>query len=115
LSLPKYHVYLEYEKDKEKPSIRFNLSEEELMRIFVTPYSAGKPFWFCGKLLSPSKVERVIIFWSNEDCGKLVLPNREEVANHPDKKFVMDYILRGKVKGVQICTDKFLTPPQKKE
>jgi len=43
------------------------------------------------------------------------LPNREEVANHKDKKFVMEYILRGKVKGVQVYTDKFLTPTQKKE
>jgi hypothetical protein len=112
VNLPKYHVYLEYEK--EKPNVRFNLPAEELVRTFVTPYTEGKPFWFCGKLLNPSKVERVVIFWSIEDCGKLVLPNREEVANHPDKKFVMDYILRGKVKGVQVCTEKFLPPTEKK-
>jgi hypothetical protein len=112
VSLPKYHVYLEYEK--EKPNVRFNLSEEELVRTFVTPYTEGKPFWFCGKLLNRSKVERVIIFWSIEDCGKLVLPNREEVANHPDKKFVMSYICAGRVKGVQVCTDKFLQSTERK-
>ncbi len=108
MSQPKYHVYLEYEG--EKPNVRFNLPAEELVRTFVTPYTEGKVFWFCGRLLKPAKVEKAIIFCSNETADKLVLPNREEVANHPDKKFVMDYILRGKVKGVQVCTEKFVKP-----
>jgi len=106
----KYHVYIECADAKEKPAIRFNLTHEELDRTFVTPYSAGKPFWFCGKLLTPVKVAKTIIFYSAESADKLVLPNREEVANHPDKKFVMDYILRGKVKAVTVCTEKFLPP-----
>ena len=112
---PKYHVYIEYADTKEKPAMRFNLTQEELDRTFVTPYIGGKLFWFCGKLLNPQKVAKAIIFWSYESADKLVLPNREEVANHPDKKFVMDYILRGKVKGVQVCTEKFLAPEEKKE
>ncbi len=106
MSLPKFHIYIEYEK--EKPSMRFNLTEEEVGRLFVKPYTAGKPFLFCGRLFNPSKVQKVHIFWSQEPADKLVLPNREEVANHPDKKFVMDYILRGKLKTVHLCTEKFL-------
>ena len=85
------------------------------MRTFVTPFTASKPFWFCGRLLNPAKVERTVIFCSDEEASKLVLPNREEVAGHKDKKFVMDYILRGKVKGVHVCTEKFLVAPEKKE
>jgi hypothetical protein len=112
VTLLNYHVYLEYEG--EKPNVRFNLPAEELVRTFVTPYTEGKVFWFCGKLLEPAKVEKAIIFCSNETADKLVLPNREEVANHPDKKFVKDYILRGKVKGIWVCTEKFLTPTEKK-
>jgi hypothetical protein len=115
VNLPKYNVYIEYADAKEKPNIRFNLSEEELVRTFVTPYASGNPFWFCGRLLSRSKVAKAIIFWSYESADKLVLPNREEVAGHKDKKFVVDYILRGKVKGVQVCTEKFLSPPGKNE
>jgi hypothetical protein len=115
VTLPKYHVYIEYANDKQKPSIRFNLSPEELARTFAKPYAASKPFLFCNRLLNPTKVSRAIIFCSQEEADKLVLPNREEVANHPDKKFVMDYILRGKVKGVQVCTEKFLPAPEKKE
>ncbi len=115
MTLPKYHVYIEYANGKEKPSIRFNLSPEELVRTFATPFTAGKPFLFCNRLLNPTKIHKAIIFCSQEEADKLVLPNREEVANHPDKKFVLDYILRGKVKGVQVCTEKFLSSLEKKE
>jgi hypothetical protein len=110
---PKFHVYLEYAQDPDKSAIRFNLSEEELVRTFVLPYTEKKPFWFCGKLLNPSRVDKTIIFWSYEDCGTLVLPNREMVAGHPNKKFAMDKICQGKVKGVSICTERFLPANQK--
>jgi hypothetical protein len=113
LSLTKYHIYIEHEGNREKPEIRFNLTEEELVRTFVIPFTEKRPFWFCGRLLNPSQVAKAIIFNSAEDCSKLVLPNREEIAGHKDKKFVMDYILRGKVKSVHICTEKFLPPTQK--
>jgi hypothetical protein len=111
---PKYHVYLEYE-DNEKSGTRFNISQEELDRTFLIPYNSVKPFWFLGKLLDPSKVQKIIIFWSYEDGGKLVLPNREMVAGHPNKKFVMEKICAGKVKGVTVCTEKFLPTTAKKE
>jgi predicted nucleotide-binding protein len=112
---PKYHIYIEYEKDKEKSGIRFNLSEEELVRTFVIPFNAGKPFWLGGKLLSPSKVERAVIFWSSEDCNKLFLPNGEGVASCKDKKCAAENICLGKVKGVHICTEKFLALNEKSE
>ncbi len=105
---PKYHVYLEYEHDRAKSLMRFNFSEEELVRTFVSPLKAGKAFFLCGKLLIPAKVVKVVIFWSYEEGGALVLPNREMVAGHPDKKFVIEKISLGKVKGVAVCTEKFL-------
>ncbi len=105
---PKYHVYIEYEQDTEKSGLRFNISEEELRRTFVLPFNAGKPFWFGGRLLSPSKVERAIIFWSSEDCNKLVLPTGEGVTSCKDKKLVIESVCLGKVKGVHLCTEKFL-------
>jgi hypothetical protein len=113
--LPKYHVYLEYSQDPEKSGIRFNLSEEELVRTFVTPYNAGKPFWFCGRLLNPAKVDKVIIFWGMQEGGTLVLPNREMVAGHLNKKFAMEKICMGRVKGASVCTEKFLASAEKKQ
>jgi hypothetical protein len=110
--MPKYHVYLEYAQDPGKSVIRFNFTEEELIRTFVTPYTAGRPFLFCGRLHNPAKVDRVIIFWSFQDGGTLVLPNREMVAGHPNKKFAMEKICTGKLKGVIVCTEKFLPPRQ---
>jgi predicted nucleotide-binding protein len=110
----KYHIYIEYEKDWERSGIRFNAPEEELVRTFVTPFNESQPFWFKGRLLNPAKVQKVILFWSYEDGSKLVLPNREEIVSHKDAKFVMENICAGKVKNVQICTEKFLTPPEKK-
>ena len=106
---PRYHIYLEYDEHDEKSGIRFNLSIEELDRTFLTPFKAGKPFWFLGKLLNPSTVHKTIIFWSFEDGGTLVLPNREMVAGNKDKRYVMERICAGKVKGVTVCTEKFLT------
>ena len=105
----KYHVYIEYDHNDAKSAMRLNFSEEELVRTFVWPYQAGKPFWFCGKLLLPSKVDKTIIFCSYQDGGDLVLPNREMVAGHSNKKFVMEKIQAGKVKGVEVCTEKFLS------
>ena len=104
---PKYHIYLEYD-DEEKSGMRFNLSVEELDRTFLTPLKANKPFWFIGKLLNPSKVRKVIVFWSYEDGGALVLPNREMVAGNKNRKYVMEKICSGKVKGVTVCTERFL-------
>lgn len=108
MKLPKYHIYLEYDKTEAKTAIRFNLTEEELVRTFVWPLQTGKSFWFCGKLLLPEKVDHVVIFLSEADAGELVLPNREMVAGHPNKKFVMEKIRASKVRGVAICTERFL-------
>ncbi len=105
-----FHVYLEYDKNEVNSAFRFNLSEEELVRTFVLPFQAGKPFWFCGRLLQPQEVDRAVIFRSEADGGELVLPNREMVAGHPNKRFVMEKIMAGRVKGVQVCTEKFLPP-----
>jgi hypothetical protein len=115
LTLPKYHIYLEYAKDPQKSAFRFNLTEEELGRLFVVPYTSGKTFLFCGRLLDPSKVDRVIIFWSLQDGGTLVLPNREMVAGHPNKSFCMERICAGKVNGVSVCTERFLPAKPKTE
>lgn len=113
MNQPKYHVHIEYE-DPEKSGIRFNVSEEELVRTFVTPFTTGQPFWFMGRLLSPLKVAKVVIFWSYENADKLVLPNQETIAACKDKKFVMDSIGNGKVKGAYLYTEKFLTSIDKK-
>ncbi len=110
---PKYHIYIEYE-DPEKSGIRFNVSEEELVRTFVTPFRAGQPFWFMGRLLSPLKVATAVIFWSYETADKIVLPNQETIATCKDKKFVIESIGKGKVKGAYLYTEKFLTPTDKK-
>ncbi len=115
LPAPKYHLYLEYASDPAKTAFRFNFSLEELDRTFLTPYKAGKPFWYCGKLLDPARVDKVIIFWSYEDGGTLVLPNREMVAGHPNKKFVMEKICAGRVKGVSVCTERFLPKAAKND
>ncbi len=110
----KYHIYLEVEPD-DKSGIRFNLGVEELDRTFITLYKSGKSFWFAGRLMDPAKVRRVIIFSSYEDAGTLVLPNREMVAGHPNKKYVMEKICGGKVKGVTVCTNRFLPLTEKKQ
>jgi hypothetical protein len=108
---PKYHIYLKYQ-DEEKSGMRFNLSEEELTRTFVSPFNANKPFWFGCRLLSPSKVDRAVIFWSTEDCSKLKLPNGEGVSTCKDRKQVIDNVCLGKVGGVHLCTEKFLISPK---
>ena len=69
-----------------------------------------------GRVMDPKKVQKVIIFWGYQDGGTLVLPNRETVGNHPNKKYVMEKICAGKVKGVEgVCTEKFLHPAEKSD
>ncbi len=109
---PKYHIYVEY-AEPNKSGIRFNVSQEELVRTFTSPFNEGKPFWFMGKLLNPHKVAKAAIFWSYQTADKLILPNQENLVVAKDKKYVLDNIVKGKVKGVYLCTEKFLPPTQK--
>jgi predicted nucleotide-binding protein len=107
LSLPKYHIYIEY-AEPEKSGVRFNVSQEELDRTFATPFAAGQPFWFMGRLLNPIKVNKVVLFWSHATADKLLLPNQENLIAAKDKKYLIESIYKGKVKGAYVCTEKFL-------
>lgn len=112
MHVPKYHIYIEYAEPK-KSGIRFNVSQEELVRIFVTPFTAGQPFWFMGRLLNPLKVTKVILFWSYETADKLILPNQESLVAAKDRKYLIDNVLKGKIRGVYLCTEKFLPTAEK--
>jgi predicted nucleotide-binding protein len=112
LSLPKYHIYVEY-AEPEKSGVRFNVSQEELGRTFATPFNAGQPFWFMGRLLNPIKVTKVVLFWSHTTADKLALPNQENLIAAKDKKNLIESIVKGKVKGAYVCTEKFLPSAKK--
>jgi predicted nucleotide-binding protein len=107
LSLPKYHVYVEY-SEPDKSGIRFNISQEELNRTFAEPFKAGQPFWFMGRLLNPFKVSKTVVFWSYETADKLKLPNGENLVVAKDKAALIEAVQTSKVKGAYICTEKFL-------
>ena len=85
MSLPKYHVYIEY-TEQEKSGIRFNIGQEELNRTFAEPFNAGQPFWFMGRLLNPIKVNKAVMFWSYEAADKLKLSSGENLVVAKDKK-----------------------------
>jgi predicted nucleotide-binding protein len=112
VQVPKYHIYVEY-AEPGKSGVRFNVLHEELVRTFTAPYNAGQPFWFMGKLLNPQKVTKASIFWSYESADKLTLPNQENLVAAKDKKYLLENIIKGKVKGVYLCTEKFLSSTQK--
>ena len=112
MSLPKYHIYVEY-AEPEKSGVRFNVSQEELNRTFATPFDAGQPFWFMGRLLNPIKVIKVVLFWSHVTADKLALPNQENLVAAKDKKYLIESIVKGKVKGAYVCTEKFLPSTEK--
>jgi predicted nucleotide-binding protein len=114
VQVPKYHIYIEY-AEPDKSGIRFNVPQEELVRTFTTPFNVGQLFWFMGKLLNPHKVVKAVIFWSYQTADKLILPNQENLVAAKDKKYALESILKGKVKGAYICTEKFLPPIQKSE
>ena len=112
MQVPKYHIYIEY-AEPDKSGVRFNVPQEELVRTLATPFGARQPFWFMGKLLNPQKVTKAIIFWSYETADKLILPNQENLVTSKDKKYLLENIIKGKVKGAYLCTEKFLSPPEK--
>jgi predicted nucleotide-binding protein len=112
VQLPKYHIYIEY-AEPEKSGIRFNVTQEELNRTFATPFTAGQPFWFMGRLLNPIKVTKAIIFWSYETADKLALPNQESLVAAKNKKYLIASVLNSKVKGAYPCTEKFLGQQEK--
>ena len=112
MQVPKYHIYIEY-AEPDKSGIRFNVPQEELVRTFATPFTAGQPFWFMGKLLNPHKVAKAVIFWSYEAADKLTLPNQENLVAAKDKKYLLESVIKGKVKGAYLCTEEFLPSTQK--
>jgi predicted nucleotide-binding protein len=105
---PKYHIYIEY-AEPGKSGIRFNVSRAELVGSFEEPFANGDPFWFMGRLLNPVKVTKLVIFWSYETADQLRLPNHESLIVVKDKKYLIDNIFKGKVKGTYICTEEFVT------
>ena len=109
---PKYHVYVEY-VEPDKSGIRFNVPQEELVRTVSSPFTMGQPFWFLGKLLNPNKVIKAVIFWSYQTADKLTLPNQENLVTVKDKKYLIESIIKGKVKGAYVCTEKFLPSTEK--
>ncbi len=109
---PKYHIYIEY-AESEKSGIRFNVTQEELVRTFATPFTAGQPFWFMGRLLNPIKVTQAVLFWSYQTADKLTLPNQEKLVAAKDKKYLLENLLKSKIKGTYLCTEKFLYTSQK--
>ena len=112
MPVPKYHIYVEY-AEPEKSGVRFNVPQEELVRTFSSPFTAGQPFWFMGRLLNPQKVIKAAVFWSYESADKLTLPNNENLVAAKDKKYAAENILKGKVKGAYVCTEKFLSSTEK--
>jgi len=108
---PKYHIYIEY-GEPDKSGVRFNLSYAELISAFSEPFANGENFWFLGHLLQPVKVAKVIVFWSYEPAENLRLPNRETLIAAKDKKYLIDNVLKGKIIGVYLCTEKFVNMPQ---
>ena len=99
--------------EPDKTGFRFNLTHEELNRTFVEYYTAGRPFWFLGRLLDPAKVIKAVIFWSYETADKLVLPNKESLACSRDTKYQIENILKSKVNGAYLCTEQFIESTQK--
>jgi predicted nucleotide-binding protein len=104
---PRYHIYIEY-SEPDKSGVRFNITHAELDGTFSTPLIEGQPFWFLGRLLNPAKVVKVTVFWSYETADRLYLPNRENLVTAKDKKYLIENILSGKVKGAYVCTEEFL-------
>ena len=66
-----------------------------------------------GRLLNPIKVTKAVLFWSYETADKLTLPNQENLVAAKDKKYLIENIIKGKVKGAYLCTEKFLPPTEK--
>ncbi len=109
---PKYHIYIQY-SETDKSGFRFNLTHEELLRTFSEPFNAGKPFWFTGRLLNSTKVQKTVLFWSYDYADKLVLPNQEPLIVAKDKKAAADALENSKVKGAYVCTEKYLPQTRK--
>jgi predicted nucleotide-binding protein len=52
-------------------------------------------------------------FWSYKTADKLALPNQENLLVAKNKKYLIECIVKGKVKGAYVCTEKFLPSTEK--
>ena len=112
-----YHVYIDYtdKKGKRKPSLTYNLPKESIEERIATPFGKNKTFVVGGRVYDPSYIEEITIFTSTNNFEELILPDGRPPLGH-DVDYVWKCFVDKQVKGVDICTDNFITsPPAKKE
>jgi len=115
--MPYYHVYIIYKDEKRvrTPSLTYNLTDQSIRERIATPFAKNKSFIVGGKVYQPSRIDEIAIFISDNDFEKLVLPDGESPLGH-DVNYIANCFFRKVVKGVDVCTDYFITsPPAEKE
>ena len=70
-----YHVQITPKSDASRVEVKLDLTKEELMERFVTPYRKGLPIFIDGTVIPSDEIERIRISKTAQDSqhvGKIV-------------------------------------------
>lgn len=112
-----FHVYIKYtnKQGKEAFALTYNLSKEFIKERIATPFMKNKTFFVGGRVYDSSNTEEITIFISEDNFEELILPDGKSPVGH-DVGYISHCFIGKQVKGVDVCTDYFITsPPEEKE
>lgn len=110
--MPYYHVYIAFtdKSGKQDSMFKFNLLQEDLKKIVVSPYMNNKSFLFVGRRVHPSSIDILNIYESEKRAEEYVLPNGKSVFDDDvNNTYISKCFSRQKVEGIQVCTYDFIT------
>jgi predicted nucleotide-binding protein len=109
-----FHVYITY---KNAEGVIHNLfwhsyQEETLVNYITTPFNERKFFWFAGFKVHKDNITRILIFSSEDNADKIILPNGKVLENcgNQDVSYLVEIFGKGRVKGVHNVTAKYILP-----
>jgi len=118
-----FHIVLDARLEKTGKRMSFlSLDDsEEKVRTITDVIIKGKPFSLEGKMIHPSNIFLFSIFRSKKPTAKLILPNKQTIADYKASvckpvgcckiRSIGKSFIQGKVKGVVNCTQEFISEP----
>jgi hypothetical protein len=106
-----YHVFIQSLEKRGlwRQGINFDLSKENMMASFISPFNEKKSFRFGERTVDLKKIDKILVFESDKPTSEIVLPNGDD-PHEADMAFLIHSFWEGKVMGVRECSSEFILP-----
>ena len=105
-----YHVFIQ-SLEKEglwRQGISFDQSKKNMIESIIGPFNERKPFRFGGSLVDLKKIDKILVFESDQPSRVITLSNGPS-PHDADMHFLIHSFCEG-ISGVRECTSQFVLP-----